>query len=425
MSRRLTWLAVVFLMLVAPSAAGTAAFSTPAAGTLRNPARAALWSGTVDGTATPSAAVPECQLTPCDRFDLAVALSEGTWEDKPGGVQVAIRWSGLAGDNLRLYVYRAGARVASSDGIISTAQALLIPAAPNGLYTVYVAYDPDSLSPVINYDGFARVQYAPRAEPLRPLRPDLVARPQRNVTFETPPPIFFDLPPGPGSSCFPSEISEDGAETCLRFDQVFANRGEGPLELRFALPHDPSVTEHDVLQRTFWSDDASHYTDAPAGEWEFHLAHNHYHSFGFALSRLWASNAGGARLGSVPIRIGHKIGFCVADVEIDAWAQKGVGPRTYNAPDCLFPASSDADFDYLVQGITPGWADIYDWYLPGQYIEVSGVPDGYYLLETVADPDNGIVEADETNNCASVLIQLSNIGTDSPTARLITAGAPC
>jgi hypothetical protein len=33
--------------------------------------------------------------------------------------------------------------------------------------------------------------------------------------------------------------------------------------------------------------------------------------------------------------------------------------------------------DYLIQGITPGWADVYDWYLPDQFIEVSGVPDGY------------------------------------------------
>ena len=48
----------------------------------------------------------------------------------------------------------------------------------------------------------------------------------------------------------------------------------------------------------------------------------------------------------------------MVDVEIDAWAEKGDGPRTYNAPDCLFPTESDEDNDYLVQGITAGWADV-------------------------------------------------------------------
>jgi hypothetical protein len=46
--------------------------------------------------------------------------------------------------------------------------------------------------------------------------------------------------------------------------------------------------------------------------------------------------------------------------EIDNWTGKGDGPRTYNAPDCLFPQESDATNDYLIQGITRGWADVYE-----------------------------------------------------------------
>lgn len=113
------------------------------------------------------------------------------------------------------------------------------------------------------------------------------------------------------------------------------------------------------------------------------------------------------------------------DVEIDAWAEKGDGPRTYNAPDCLFPTESDEDNDYLVQDITAGWADVYEWYLPDQYIEVTGLSDGFYLLETIVDPDDAILEANESNNCASVLIQLSGMETDSPSAELLGKGPPC
>jgi hypothetical protein len=44
----------------------------------------------------------------------------------------------------------------------------------------------------------------------------------------------------------------------------------------------------------------------------------------------------------------------------------------------------------------------YDWLLPDQYIEVTGVPDGSYILETIDNPDKAILEADYSNNCDSV-----------------------
>src|SRR5205823_4711135 len=119
---------------------------------------------------------------------------------KPGGVEVALRWTGAFGDNLRLYVYKDGALLKKSEGIISTAQSVLLPTAGNGNYTIYVTFDPDSVNNVVNYEAMAEVEYAPNAQPQRALLPDLTVRPQRNVTFASPPPIFFDLPTEPGSN---------------------------------------------------------------------------------------------------------------------------------------------------------------------------------------------------------------------------------
>jgi len=99
----------------------------------------------------------------------------------------------------------------------------------------------------------------------------------------------------------------------------------------------------------------------------------------------------------------------MADIRIDAWAEKGDGPRKYYAPDCLFPARSDATTDYFTQGINYGWADVYDWYIPDQYIEVTGVADGYYRLEFCADPFNEIEEENEDNNCVVNHIRLSGM----------------
>jgi Lysyl oxidase len=401
---------------------GTATATEPLSRELESVRKAVLWSGSVARADVPAGQVPECASTACDRFDLRVDLPRGAFHRKAGGVEVSIRWSSF-GDNLRLYVYRGGTRVAASDGIIATAQSVLIPKAPNGKYAVYAAFDPDSVSDRIQYEAVAEVERPPKAKPLRPLLPDLALRPQRNVSFETPFIDFFEPAPPPGESCYGSEKAEEGAQTCLRFDQIYANVGEGPLEMRFAIPRDPASQARTISQRIYRSDGAS-FEERAAGEWEFHEVHGHFHYTGFGVSRLWATDATGARVGAGPVRTGDKVSFCIADIEIDAWAEKGNGPRTYGTPECLFPTESDAENDYLVQGQTPGWADVYDWFLPDQYIEVSGVADGIYLLETIADPDNTILEANESNNCGSVYVRLSNVSS-SPTAELLGPGPPC
>lgn len=411
-------------------------------GRLKNKSQPVLWSGTLEQNDPSFGEIPACAAAPCHRFDLTVDLPGGVWNNKPGGVEVAVRWEGFVApndatlsDNLLLYVYRNGVQVAKSDGIISTAQSLLIPNAENGLYQVYVVYDVTSPNDMIPFEALAEVEYPPNVNPFRQLLPDLTVGHQRNVTFQTPPPIFFDQPPAPGQNCFPSEIEEEGAQRCLRFDQVFANIGEGALEMRFVIPHNSNSPGRNVFQRIYRSNGTL--TERLAGEWEFHEAHQHFHFEGFGLSRLFQANANGQPLSSVPLKQRrfklngkrhetmfpvagiNKVSFCIADIEIAFWAQKGNGIRTYNAPDCLFPAYSDATNDYLIQGITPGWADVYEWYLPDQYIEVSGVPDGYYILETIADPDNRMLEANENNNRGAVLIRLWNTNTSSPQAEIV------
>jgi hypothetical protein len=169
------------------------------------------------------------------------------------------------------------------------------------------------------------------------------------------------------------------------------------------------------------------------GTWEFHATHSHFHYTGFALSRLYTVDANGNR-GAAPVRsrrhrlgqIGalagtaRKVSFCLVDVEIDRWAQKGDARRAYNADDCLAPKDG-----YMVQGLSAGWSDIYDWYLPDQYLDVFGLADGLYLLETVADPDNTLQETNESNNCGAVYVRLSGMATSRPQATLVGPAPSC
>jgi hypothetical protein len=50
------------------------------------------------------------------------------------------------------------------------------------------------------------------------------------------------------------------------------------------------------------------------------------------------------------------------------------------------------------QGIQAGWSDIYDSGLPGQWIDVTGLPAGTYTLEITMNPEQALLEADYTNN---------------------------
>lgn len=183
-----------------------------------------LWSGTVRRDGPRAAEVPECVAVSCDRIQIKVDLPRLLWQIRPGGVQVAVRFiNGTPDDNLALAVYRDGLRIGTSTAQVGTAQSIVIPEAANGIYHVYVvdgvAFGNPEPTPSIDYEGLAQVVYDPIKHPVRDLLPDLVALPQQNITFGPPFDIFNDPVPA-GSTCHQSEIDEDHAHTCLRFDQV-------------------------------------------------------------------------------------------------------------------------------------------------------------------------------------------------------------
>lgn len=402
---------------------------TAASGVLSKRQTPLFWNGRVGPEDAPTGGEPaECAGVPCDRFRLKIDLPVDTFENpnRPGGVQVALRWFGNSAghtlppdvpgccgefDTLHLFVYKDGAPVAASAGIIAVSQSAFIPAPVNGWYDVWIAYDPTyNVAPAVEYEALAEVEFLPKVRPVTRLLPDLVFRATERITFDTPSFPIFEPDPPAGSSCFSSETEEDGALTCLRFDQIIANRGRGPVEIGYRVPTgtSPGTQPFPVSQRVYNSDGT--FADRPGGSVDYHGIHGHYHYSSFANALLWRSNPRGERLGTQEVAAAHKVSFCMADIRIDAWGEKGDGPRTYYAPDCLFPQSSDGTVDEYRQGVNNGWADVYDWYIPDQYIEVTGVPDGDYLLEFCADPFNEIEEEDETNNCVANHIRLSGMG---------------
>ena len=370
---------VLALLTIALAALGLTAISSAAQAdgpprvTVANDGPAKFWTGVVRADGPTIRGIPECRTVNCDRLTLKVMLPNGIWK-RPGGVQVAIRWDIATEGALGLFVYRDGRRVAKSAAGVGIAQSLTIPSAKNGTYDVYVSYgvtfgavDPD---PVIRYEGLAEVEYKPAVQPLRDLVPDLAALPQENVTYDNPGSIFGDTAQ-PGQSCFDSEIPEPGpdpAMQCLRFDQVMRNRGDGPLELRF--DREIGVRgDEDVAQRVYRSDGTFHDLTEETGQVEFHPIHNHYHFKDFAQSVLWHADSAGHLVGTAPAAVGDKVSFCVSDTDLIAWGKKGDDPLSYPAPDCLDPKQTIGNTEFFWYGISRGWADRYNWYLPGQMID--------------------------------------------------------
>ena len=179
----------------------------------------------------------------------------------------------------------------------------------------------------------------------------------------------------------------------LRLTTAMANRGRGAMELTGGTSY-PDGTQ-DVFQRIFLEGGGS--TTRLAGKFIYHPEHEHIHFDNFATYNLRDVTAGSG-VGNVRAS-GDKISFCLLDIDHFATLPGS-------------PASSHYDSCGQTQGVSVGWADIYDQSLPDQWIDVTDVPDGTYWLEVVSDPENRLTESDETNNAARIQINLDKPSPD-------------
>jgi hypothetical protein len=160
--------------------------------------------------------------------------------------------------------------------------------------------------------------------------PDLTIDPKRLVSQMEIVDRFFD-----SSSCeiIEGSIGGTGYRRLLRFDTVIINGGGGDLVV--GSPTDPNNPYHSIFY--------------------YSPCHGHYHILGFSDYKLLRQD------GSIAA-IGHKQAFCLEDILHYANDNKSSGY------DCAF------------QGITTGWADWYFKQLSGQWIDITGVPSGDYIM---------------------------------------------
>ncbi len=155
------------------------------------------------------------------------------------------------------------------------------------------------------------------------------------------------------ASCAVVEGCVDGTgdRKLLRFDTVTPNNGPGDVFL-----------------------------GNPVGnpEFVFSACHNHYHFQEYADYRL-------LDMGGNIVARGHKQAFCLVDLAPPSVTGLAGDPR--------------GQFDTCnFQGISAGWADVYHRGLDCQWIDITGVPSGRYILEVQINPARVIRENNYSNN---------------------------
>lgn len=203
------------------------------------------------------------------------------------------------------------------------------------------------------------------------------------------------------------ETTADGRRL-LRFTTTIVNVGSGRFEL-FGTRPDTSVDTMAATQR-IWDTEPRTYTDVPTGATMKYSGdgHNHWHVQNLESYELDREDNG------VKVGTGAKTGFCFYDTTAYDLTLPG-------APGSPVFTNCGVTSDLTIRmGLSVGWGDRYSWYLFGQYIDITGLSPGNYVLRAIADPSNWFTEANDGNNATSVPIQLTG-GTNAPPTAVISA----
>ncbi len=172
----------------------------------------------------------------------------------------------------------------------------------------------------------------------------------------------------------------------LSFAATVWNAGTSPLAVTGTRRAGTELM--DAVQH-FYDPSGREVGSAPAGtfEWDPRPGHEHWHFTDFAAYRLVGPDG--------QVVASQKQAFCLSNqdnidttIPLAAW-QPVFG---FNA------VCGQEDAQTLEQRLDLGWGDTYVQDLPGQAIDVTGLPNGTYQLEITANPNGRLHESDTSNN---------------------------
>jgi hypothetical protein len=220
------------------------------------------------------------------------------------------------------------------------------------------------------------------------------------------------------------DTTEIPGRNLMRFQTGIGNMGQGPNILvsnnSGSPPAGSGITSwinpdgsQNVLQQIYTYDPAGNGSFSftryrPAGKMVYHSTHGHFHLEGYAAYKL-RTNVGGLP-GPVALRadgteaVGDKIGFCMINTDSSFTLPGGGSSSGLPGFNDIGQPSTACGF---TQGIHVGKGDTYSSIYDGQWVDVTGVPNGSYFLEVTVDALNVIEESNESNNTVAVPVTLN------------------
>ena len=196
------------------------------------------------------------------------------------------------------------------------------------------------------------------------------------------------------------EIRTADGKRQLWFTSIIANAGIGPAEVipDDLLPcppgqqHASQVLYHDIARDARFDRTVDKVTTTRRGGCMLdHPEHGHWH---FDAMARYSLTRQGERS---PLVASDKVSFCLRDNREARSASPVKVAQHYG--DCG---------PRKVQGISPGWADVYDTDLPDQHLVLpAGLPDGAYCLHNEADPLELLMETDDSDNAAVIAVRIA------------------
>jgi hypothetical protein len=178
----------------------------------------------------------------------------------------------------------------------------------------------------------------------------------------------------------------------LRYNSRIADAGTGPLEISASRP---ATTQKymTAMQDVYQSDGTIRQIPTgvqvkyQGGEWRLQ-----------DLEAGWLEDASGQQVGQLA-----KHWYCPEDGMAYNLSLPGA-PQSRVYTGC---GSGQPSLLSVVFGVSVGWADVYSPASYQQWVDITSVPDGTYYLYAQADPDNYLLESNESNNETWTKISIS------------------
>jgi Lysyl oxidase len=214
----------------------------------------------------------------------------------------------------------------------------------------------------------------------------------------------------------PSKLSITRAGTAaepvyrLGFRSAVANVGDGPLAIEAHRPGQEA--EMMVADQIVDREGAPREVVPDVGRLRYIVSSGHRHWHLLAFDRYELRRAGG----DAPLVRDRKTGFCLGDrYAVRGPPPPGTPPRPTYTSRCGLGSPRLLG---MREGISVGYGDDYPAHLEGQYLPLTGLRAGRYVLVHRANPRRRLRERNYGNNAASLLLELRRSGA-APTVRVL------